>query len=93
LHDIFLLILTTGHFFKSYEYITPEGLRGAEVSLSINISPLRSYFKTYLVSDRKLGKTQKKLVIARRFLPKQSHGYLELINGIASSLRSSQRQE
>jgi len=33
------------------------------------------------------------LVIARRFLPKQSHSYLELNNGIASSLRSSQRQE
>jgi len=29
----------------------------------------------------------------RRFLPKQSHCYLPLIDGIASSLRSSQRHE
>jgi len=32
-------------------------------------------------------------VIVRRFLPKQSHGYLPLIDGIASSLRCSQRHK
>jgi len=37
--------------------------------------------------------TRRGAAFGRRFLPKQSHGYSALIDGIASSLRFSQRQK